>query len=96
MFQQKLIKDLKKKGFKPNPYGPCLVNQEVNGSQLTITLHVDDLRESYKDPKEVAKIIDHLSSLYEKLPNKEITKMDVQRMDERKKVHNHLGMDCDY
>ena len=65
MFYQKLMKDLKGKGFKPNPYDPCVVNKEVNGSQFTITLHVDDLKLSHKDPEEVTKMIDHLRSLHE-------------------------------
>ena len=35
VFYQKLMKDLKGKGFKPNAYDPCMINKEVNGSQFT-------------------------------------------------------------
>ena len=59
-------------------------------------MHVDDLKLSHKDPEEVTKMIDHLRSLYEELPNGEVKKMEVQRMDKRNKVLNYLGMDCDY
>ena len=69
------MKDLKVKGFKPNPYDPCVVNKEVNGSQFTITLHVDDRKLSHKDPEEETKMIDHLRSLYDELPNGEVKKM---------------------
>merc|ERR1712197_170938 len=72
MFYQKLIKDLKKRGFKPNPYDPCVVNKEVNGSQFTITFHVDDLKLSHKDPEVVSEMISYLRKLYERLPNGEI------------------------
>ena len=51
MFYQKLLKDLEEKGFKTNPYDPCVANKEVNGSQFTIKWHVDDLKLSYKDPE---------------------------------------------
>merc|ERR1711884_332800 len=96
MFYQKLLKELKQKGFKPNPYDPCVVNKEVNGSQFTITLHVDDLKLSHKDPEEVTKMIDYLRGLYEELPNGEVKKMDVQRLSKTNKVLNYLGMDFDY
>ena len=96
MFYQKLLKELKEKGFKPNPYDPCVVNKEVNGSQFTISLHVDDLKLSHKDPEEVTKMIDYLRSLYEELPNGEVKKMEVQRLDKRNKVLNYLGMDFNY
>ena len=41
-------------------------------------------------------MIDNLGSLYEKLQNGKIRKMDVQIMDESEKVINYLGMDFDY
>ena len=90
MFYQKLLKELKVKGFKPNPYDPCVVNKEVNGSQFTITLHVDDLKLSHKDPEEVTKMIDYLRDLYEELPKGEIKKMDVQSLSTTNKVLNYL------
>ena len=73
-----------------------MVNKEVNGSQCTITFHVDDLKLSHTDPEEMIKMIDHLRSLYEELPNGEVNKMEVQRMDKRTMVLNYLGMDFGY
>jgi hypothetical protein len=28
--------------FKPTPFNPCMVNQEVNGSQCTIVWHMNN------------------------------------------------------
>ena len=85
--KKKKNKKKNKKGSKPNPHDMCIVNKKINGSQFTITFHVDDLKLGHNDPQEVIKMIDHLMSLYEKQPNVEIKKMNVQRMDERKSDH---------
>ena len=42
-FYEKLRKDLEAYGFKVNPYDPCVANADINGSQMTVTWHVDDL-----------------------------------------------------
>ena len=43
-------------GFNINPYNPCVANKEINGSQMTVTWHVDNLKVSHKDPAEVINI----------------------------------------
>jgi hypothetical protein len=35
LFHKKFAKSLKSKGFKLNPYDPCVANKQVNGEQLT-------------------------------------------------------------
>ena len=50
LFYKKLVGDLQKYGFKVNPYDPCVANAMINGSQMTVTWHVDDLKVSHKDP----------------------------------------------
>ena len=40
-------------GFKINPYDPCVLNKMVNGHQMTIYWHVDDLKVSHKDKNAV-------------------------------------------
>ena len=42
--QAKLVKDW---GFVPNRYDSCVVNKMVNGKQLTVAWHVDDLKVSH-------------------------------------------------
>ena len=32
-----------------NPYDPCMANKIINGTQITICWHVDDLKVSHKD-----------------------------------------------
>ena len=51
LFYYKLTKALLSYGFDLNPYNPCVVNKMVNGEQLTVCWHVDDLKSSHIDPK---------------------------------------------
>ena len=51
LFYHKLTKALLNYSFKLNPYNPCVANKMVNGEQLTIFWHVDDLKSSHIDPK---------------------------------------------
>ena len=44
LFYQKLCKDFKSMGFKVNPYVPFVESKKVNGAQMTMTWHVDDLK----------------------------------------------------
>lgn len=67
--------------MKINPYDPCVFNKEVNGNQLTVTLHVDDLKISHVDSFEVTKLIRYLEKIYGKV------------VVHRGKVHDYLGMD---
>jgi hypothetical protein len=64
LFYLKLLKDQEGNGFKLNPYDPCVANKMVNGKQFTITWHVDDLKLSHVDVKEVDKTIEWLKSIY--------------------------------
>ena len=40
----------------------CVANRMVNGSQMTVTWHVDDLKISHKDILEVTKFLHYLAS----------------------------------
>ena len=44
--QAKLVKDW---GFTPNWYDSCMVNKKVNGKQLTMAWHLDDLKVSHEE-----------------------------------------------
>ena len=48
LFYHKLRKELEDYGFEVNPYDPCVANKIINGSQMTVTWHVDDLKVSHK------------------------------------------------
>ena len=59
LFYRKLRSELEGFGFEVNPYDPCVANKMINGSQITVTWHVDDLKISHKDSREVTKCIEH-------------------------------------
>ena len=52
-------------GFEVNPYDPCVANKVINGSQMTVTWHVDDLKISHKESDEVTKFINELGKRYD-------------------------------
>jgi hypothetical protein len=43
LFYRKLVADLTSIGFVINPYDPCVANKIIDGKQMTICWHVDDL-----------------------------------------------------
>ncbi len=47
-----------------NPYDPCVANKIVNGKQMTVCWHIDDLKVSHTDPMEITKFGDWLSKTY--------------------------------
>ena len=49
LFYQKLVFELKSMGFAVNPNDPCIANKIVDGHQLTLRWHVDDLIISHID-----------------------------------------------
>ena len=57
-FYKLLRKKLEDEGFMVNPYDPCVANKEVNGSQMTVTWHMDDLKVSHVEEAEVEKFGD--------------------------------------
>ena len=48
LFYKKLRGELEDYGFEVNPYNPCVANKIVNGSQMTVTWHIDDLKVSHR------------------------------------------------
>ena len=50
LFCHKLTKPLLSYSFKLNLYNLCVVSKMVNGEQLTICWHVDDLKSSHINP----------------------------------------------
>ena len=85
LFYKKLRGDLEKMGFDVNPYELCVANKTINGSQMTMTWHADDLKMSHKESEEVMKFIHELGQIY---GNTLIV--------HRSKVYLYLGMDFDY
>ena len=44
-----IVKDLEDYGFETNEYDPCVANKILNGYQMTVFWHMDDLKVSHKD-----------------------------------------------
>ena len=51
-------------GFRINPYDPCVIKKMIGRKQLTVCLHVDNLKISCVDANEVTKMIQWLESEY--------------------------------
>jgi hypothetical protein len=85
LFYEKLVGDLKSQGFELNPYDPGVANKVIDGHQFTLAWHVDNIKMSHKDPKEVSIVIAWLKSIYG-------DNMHVSRG----LVHDYLGMTLDY
>ena len=84
LFYKNLQADLENMGFTINSYDPCVANKIVNGKQMTVMWHVDDLKVSHVEEKEVSKFCMQLSDIYG-------SKIKVNH----DKVHSYLGMNFD-
>ena len=92
LFYQRFVTDLKSIGFEINPYDPCVANKMVNGKQLTVVWHVDDLKVSHVSSDVVTKMADWLKSTYERLFDDGSGEMKICRG----KIHEYLGMTLDF
>jgi len=72
-------------GFEFNPYDPCTANKMIDGHQMTVVFHVDDLKVSHKDSKRIEWFADQLREIYGET-------LTVNRG----KIHDYLGMMIDY
>jgi hypothetical protein len=72
-------------GFEINSYDPCIANKMVNGMQMTIRWHVDDLMMSHVSCNEIMKIVQEIKNIY----GENLTKNSG-------KVHDYLGMTFDF
>ena len=88
LFWQKLSKQLIDEwGFIPNKYDDCVVNKMVNGQQMTVVWHVDDLKVSHVDASEVEKFVRQMEETFGK---------DTPLTVSRRQVHDYLGMALDF
>ena len=74
-------------GFEANPCDPCVMNKMIDGKQMTVVWHVDDIKMSHVSPKAIDWLIEKLNEKYGK-----VSPLTVQR---GKKLE-HLGMELDY
>jgi hypothetical protein len=87
LFYRKLRNDLEKTGFKVNPYDPCVANKTINGKQMTVSWHVDDLKVSHVSKEVVKEFIEWIKTTYGSIGEVKVNES---------KVHDYLGMKLDY
>jgi hypothetical protein len=87
LFYKRLTKDLTEFGFEINPYDPCVANKQVDGKQMTVSWHVDDLKVSHVNSKHIDDFITWIKQTYGTIGEVKTT---------RGKVHHYLGMKLDY
>jgi hypothetical protein len=86
LFYQKLSADLVDFGFEINPYDPCVANKVVEGKQLTVCWHIDDLKASHMDPTAIDSFAEWAKKLYGSIGELKV---------HRGKIHEYLGMKLD-
>jgi hypothetical protein len=89
LYYTKFQKDLEKQGFKINPYDPCVANRIIEGTQHTITWHVDNLKSSHINPKVNNNFLAWLKTTYANDKIGEIKAVCGRR-------HNYLAMTLDF
>ena len=67
LFYIGFFENLQSIGFQMNPYDPCVANKIVDGSQLTVVWHVDNLKVSHVDRGVVTRMAVWLKNTYERL-----------------------------
>jgi hypothetical protein len=85
LFYRKLVLELKEMGFEINPYDPYVANKMVNGTQMTIRWHVDNLMISHVSQDERMNIVQEIKNIYGESLTKNIGK-----------VHDYLCMTFDF
>lgn len=87
IFYNKLSKHLQDDGFVMNAYDECTFNKMVDGEQLTVQFHVDDLKALHKSELVLKQFVSNLK--------KEFGKED-ELSECVGKVHDYLGMTLNY
>ena len=67
LFWEHVKEVLKRLCFVLNRYDSCVANKKIEGSQCTITWHVDDLKISHHDIKAVEEVILTIEEVYGKM-----------------------------
>jgi Reverse transcriptase (RNA-dependent DNA polymerase) len=87
LFWEKLSRKLQEWGFQCNEYDPCVANKTVNGKQLTVAWHVDDLKVSHVEAKVVDDFLEQMEAEFGK---------ETPMNKSRGKIHDYLGMVLDF
>jgi hypothetical protein len=64
LFYRKLVAELLNMGFEINPYDPCVANKMVNGTQMTVRWHVDDLMISHTSQDNIMAFVKKIKNIW--------------------------------
>ena len=92
LFYITFVKNLKSVGFQLNPYDPCVANKIVDGAQLTVFWHINDLKVSHKHGGVVTRMTAWLKKTYERLFKYGSGAMKLNR----RMIHEYLEITLDY
>jgi hypothetical protein len=84
LFYKKFVSDLGEEGYVINPYDPCVANKMINGKQMTVGWHVDDLKASHADTEVITDFGKWLKLKYGDCK------------EHRGRFFDYLGMELDY
>lgn len=87
LFWEQLSGKLLEWGFMPNPYDLCIMNKMIEGKQLTVAWHVDDLKASHMLSTMVDQFIEDMESEFGK---------ETPINKSCRKVHDYLRMRLDF
>jgi hypothetical protein len=87
LWHNNLRGELEQKGFKFNPYDPCVADRTEKGSQHTLLFHVDGLKSSHKDSK--------VNDQFDKWLQENYGEHGEVAIHQGKK-HDYLGMELDF
>jgi hypothetical protein len=81
----KLISELKGMGFEVKPYDPCIANKMVNGIQMMVRWHVDDLMISHSSNEAISQFLRALKDIFRD-----------NLAENTGRIHDYLGMVFDF
>ena len=85
LFYKRVRSNLMDMGFEVNPYDPYVANKMVNGKQMTICWHLDDLKVTHVEKSAVTALALELAKLYG-------SKTTISRG----KVQDYIGTEMDF
>ena len=88
LFYQKLSGQLYDWDYEQNPYDPCIFNKTVNGKQLTIQFHVNDLKCLHLKQKALDDLVKDLNNVFW-TSKKELTET-------KGEIQEYLGLTIDF
>jgi len=87
LFYKMLVKDLQHYGFELNLYDPCVENKMDKGKQMTVSWHVNDLKVSHVNPKDIDHFLKWVQETYGSIAEAKST---------HGKINDYLGMKLDF